>query len=190
MKGKCARILVACGRLITFALGLRIRSRQVHTKVRYRGRGENFLGGRLSLVLGLWCLFENGNSKKFSQYFLSKLSFDKLSWLIVISPCLRKFFGFLAKIGFFEFKCGFSWNKQPIFHLVRVSRESGILGLKNENLCFKNFSGVPGSWFRLKGGEESQGFPEVRKSKSENGFLTMSSPDSKLSRTIFSFRIG
>jgi len=47
--------------------------------------------------------------------------------------------------------------------LVRVSRESGILGLKNENPCFENFSGVPGSWFRLGGGEESQGFLEVKK---------------------------
>ena len=64
------------------------------------------------------------------------------------------------------------------------------MGLKNENPCFKNFSGVPGSWFRLGGGEESQGFPKVKKSKYENGFLTMSSPDPKLSRTIFSFAIG
>ena len=70
-------------------------------------RGNYFLGGRLGLVSGLWCLFENGNSKKFSQSFLSKLDFDKLSWLIVISPCLRIFFGFLAKIGFFEFKYRF-----------------------------------------------------------------------------------
>jgi hypothetical protein len=74
--------------------------------------------------------------------------------------------------------------------LVWVSRESGILGLKNENPCFENFSRVPGSWFHLGGGEESQGFLEVKKLKSENGFLTMSSPDPKLSRTIFSFTIG
>ena len=92
--------------------------------------------------------------------------------------------------GFFEFKCGLSWNKQPILDLFRVSREIGILGLKNENPCFENFSGVSGSWFRLGGGEESQGFPEVKKSKSENDFLTMSSPYPKLSRTIFSFKIG
>ena len=69
-------------------------------------------------------------------------------------------------------------------NLVQVSRESGILGLKNENPCFKNFSGVAGSWFHLGGGEESQGFTKVKKYKSENGFLTMSSPDPKLSRTI------
>jgi hypothetical protein len=74
--------------------------------------------------------------------------------------------------------------------LVWVSRESGILGLKNENPCFENFSEVPGSWFRLGGGEESQGFMEVKNSKYENSFLTMSSPDPKLSITIFSFTIG
>ena len=145
------------------------------------------LYGRLSIVLGLRCLLENGNFKKFSQYFLSKLSFDKLSW--VFAFCLRKFLEFCQN-GFFELNCGLSWNKQPIFHLVRVSRESGILGLKNENPCFENFSGVLGSWFRLAGGEESQGFSEVKSSKYENGFLTMSSPHPKLSRTIFSFVIG
>jgi hypothetical protein len=79
---------------------------------------------------------------------------------------------------------------KPIFHLFQVSRESGILGLKNENPCFENFSGVPSSWFRPGGGEESQGFPEVKKWKPKNGFLTMSSPNPKLSRTIFSFAIG
>ena len=98
MKGSCARILTARGRLITFASGLGIRSRQVHTEARYPMSGKNILGIRSSLVLGLWCLLENGNSKKFSQYFLSKLSFDKLSWLIVI--CLRIFFGFLLKVVF------------------------------------------------------------------------------------------
>jgi hypothetical protein len=92
--------------------------------------------------------------------------------------------------GFFELKCGLSWNKKPIFHLVQVSRESGILGLKNENPCFENFSGVPGSWFRLGEGEESQGFMKVKISKYENVFLTMSYPDPKLSITIFSFAIG
>ena len=142
---------------------------------------------RSGLVLGLRCPLENGNFKKFSQYFLSKLSFDKLSW--VFEFCLRNFLGFCQN-GFFEFKCGLSWNKQSILDLVRVSRESGILELKNENPCFKNFSGVPGSWFRLGGGEESQGFSEVKNSKSENGFLTMSSPNPKLSITIFSFAIG
>jgi hypothetical protein len=74
--------------------------------------------------------------------------------------------------------------------LVQVLRESGILGLKNENPCFENFSGVSGSWFCLGGSEESQGFSEVKISKSQNGFLTISSPDPKLSTTIFSFTIG
>jgi hypothetical protein len=64
------------------------------------------------------------------------------------------------------------------------------LGLKNENPCFENFSGVSGSWFRLEGGEESQGLSEVKNSKFENGFFTISSLDHKLSRTIFSFANG
>ena len=92
VKGSCARILTARGRLITFASGHRICSRQMHTEARYPVRGENVLGGRSGLVSDLRCLFENGNSKKFSQYFLSKLSFDKLSWLIVI--CLRQLLDF------------------------------------------------------------------------------------------------
>ena len=98
MRLNYARILAACGRLMTFVVGLRICSGQVDMRVRYPGSGKNASGARLSLVLGLRCLFENGNSKKFSQYFLSKLSFDKLSWLIVI--CLRIFFGFLLKVVF------------------------------------------------------------------------------------------
>ena len=98
MKLNCARILAACGRLIIFAPGLGIRSRQVHTEVRYSVRGKNVLGGILGLVSGLRCLFENGNSKKFSQYFLLKLSFDKLSWVFAIF--LRNFFGFFSKVGF------------------------------------------------------------------------------------------
>ena len=74
-----------------------------------------------------------------------------------LSFALENFLKFCQN-GFFEFKCRLSWNKQPILDLVRVSRESGILGLKNENPCFENFSEVPGSWFCLVGGEESQGF--------------------------------
>jgi len=73
--------------------------------------------------------------------------------------------------------------------LGQVSRENGILGLKNENPCFKNFSGVSGSWFYLGGGEESQGFTEVENSKYKNYFFTMYSLDLKLSGTIFSFPI-
>jgi hypothetical protein len=74
--------------------------------------------------------------------------------------------------------------------LVQVSRENGILGLKNENPCFENFFGVLSSWFRLRGGEESQGFLDMKHLESKNGFLTMSSLDPKLSKTIFSFTIG
>ena len=59
-----------------------------------------------------------------------------------------------------------------------------------KNPCFENFSRVPSSWFRLGGGEESHGFSEVNRSKYENGFLTMSSLNHKLSKTIFSFAIG
>ena len=147
-------------RWLKFDSGVGIYPGQMHTEARYLGRRKMLLYGRLGLVLGLQCLLENGNFKKFSQYFLSKLSFDKLSW--VFAFCLRKFLEFCQN-GFFELKCGLSWNKKPIFHLVRVSRESGILGLKNENPCFENFSEVSGSWFRLGGGEESQGLSEVKK---------------------------
>ena len=122
---------------------------------------------------------------KIQSVFLVKIQFwqTKFGFLSFAFENFLKF----CQNGFFKFKCGLSWNKQPIFHLVRVSRESEILGLKNENPCFENFFGVPGSWFRLGGGEESQGFSEVKNSKSENGFLTMSSLDHKISRTIFSF---
>ena len=95
MKESCTRTLTSRGRLITFASGLAIHSRQMLTKARYPLSGKNILGGRSGLVSGLQCLLENGNSKKFSQYFLSKLSFDKLSW--VSAFCLRMFFGFLSK---------------------------------------------------------------------------------------------
>jgi hypothetical protein len=175
------------GRWLKFDSGVGIGPGQMHTEARYLGRRKILLYIISGLVLGLRCLLENGNFKKFSQYFLSKLSFDKLSW--VFAFFLREFLEFCEN-GFFKLKCGLSWNKKPIFHLVQVSRESRILGLKNENPCFENFSGVLGSWFRLGGGEESQGFLEVKKSKAENGFLTMSSLDHNLSRTIFSFAIG
>ena len=101
-----------------------------------------------------------------------------------------EFFLDFCQYWFFEFTCRLSWNKKPIFHSVQVSRESGILGLKNENPCFENFSEVPGLSFHLGGGEESQGFLDVKNSKYENGFFTMSSPNPKISRTIFTFTIG
>ena len=98
MRQRCSRTLASHGRLITFSSGLGIRSGQVHTEAGYLVRGEILVGGILGLVLALRCLLENGNSKKFSQYFLSKLSFDKLSWVFAI--CLRNFFGFLSKLVF------------------------------------------------------------------------------------------
>ena len=83
------------GRWINFDLGVGICPGRMHTKARYLGSGKNILGGRWGLLSGLQFLLENGNSKKFSQYFLSNLSFDKLSW--VFAFFLRIFFGFLSK---------------------------------------------------------------------------------------------
>jgi hypothetical protein len=98
VRPKCARILADPWRLRTLDSGVGICSGRMHTEARYPVSGKNLLGERSSLVSGLWCLIENGNSKKFSQYFLSKLSFDKLSW--VFAFCLPKFFGFLSKLVF------------------------------------------------------------------------------------------
>jgi hypothetical protein len=81
-------------------------------------------------------------------------------------------------------------KRHKVFLGQTLSGENGILGLKNENPCFENFSGVPSSWFCLEGGEESQGFLEVKHSKSQNGFFTMSSLELKLSGTISIFPIG
>ena len=75
MRQRCVKILAARGRLIIFDSGLGIRSKQVHTEARYLVRGKNVLGEILGLELGLWCLLENGNSKKFSQYFFVKTQF-------------------------------------------------------------------------------------------------------------------
>ena len=88
-------ILTDAGRWITFDSGVGIYSGQMHTEARYPVSGKKLLGGRSGLVLDLRCLLENGNFKKFSQYFLSKLSFDKLSW--VFAFFLRNFFGILSK---------------------------------------------------------------------------------------------
>jgi hypothetical protein len=95
VKRRCARIVKEAGRWINFDSGVGICLGQKHTEARYLVSGKNILDGISGLVLGLWCLLENGNSKKFSQYFFSKLSFDKLSW--VFAFWLRKFFGFLSK---------------------------------------------------------------------------------------------
>ena len=78
MKDRCARKVIEAGRWITFDSGVGICSGQMHTESRYPASGKKILGVRSGLVSGLRCLLENGNSKKFSQYFLSKLSFDKL----------------------------------------------------------------------------------------------------------------
>jgi hypothetical protein len=98
VKSSSARILTDVGRWITFDSSVRIRSGRMHTIARYPVSGKNILGGRSGLVLGLQFLLENGNSKKFSQYFLSKLNFDKLSWFFAF--CLGVFFGFLSKFVF------------------------------------------------------------------------------------------
>ena len=98
VKPRCARILTDAGRWITFDSGVRICSGQMHTKARYLVIWKKLLCGRSGLVSGLRCLLENGNSKKFSQYFLSKLSFDKLSW--VFAFYLGIFFRFLSKLVF------------------------------------------------------------------------------------------
>ena len=53
------------------------------------------------LFLGLWYLFEKGNSKKFSQCFLSKLSVYKLSWVSVdLFHALEIFLDFWLKVVF------------------------------------------------------------------------------------------
>ena len=98
VKPRCARKLTDAGRWITFDSGVEIYSGRMHTEARYPVSGKKLLGRRSGLVLVLRCLLENGNSKKFSQYFLSKLSFDKLSW--VFAFCLGIFFGFLSKLVF------------------------------------------------------------------------------------------
>ena len=85
-------------RWINFDSGVRVCPGQKHSESRYLVSGKILLDGISGLILGLRCLLENGNSKKFSQYFLSKLSFDKLSWVFAFS--LTKFFGFLSKLVF------------------------------------------------------------------------------------------
>jgi hypothetical protein len=98
VRPRCATILAAPGRPIIFDSGVGIRSSQMHTKARYTVSGKNILGIGSSLFSSLWCLLENGNSKKFSQYLLSRLSLDKLSW--VFAFCLGNFFRFLSKLVF------------------------------------------------------------------------------------------
>jgi len=74
------------GRWIKTDSGVGICPGQMHTEAGYLGRRKMLSYGRLGLVLDLGYLLENGNFQKFSQYFLSKLSFDKLSWVFCILP--------------------------------------------------------------------------------------------------------
>ena len=83
------------GRWIKTDSGVGICPGQMHTEAGYLGRRKILSYRRLGPVLDVEFLLENGNFQKFSQYFLSKLSFDKLSW--VFAFCLRKFFGILSK---------------------------------------------------------------------------------------------
>ena len=82
------------GRWIKSDSGVGISSGQMRTEAGYLGRRKLLSYGSLGPVLDLGCQLENGNFQKFSQYFLSKLDFDKLSW--VFEFCLRKFFGILS----------------------------------------------------------------------------------------------
>ena len=68
------------GRWIKLDSSVGICPGQMHTEAGYLGRRKILSYGKLGLVLDLECLLENENFQKFSQYFLSKLSFDKLSW--------------------------------------------------------------------------------------------------------------
>ena len=105
VKRRCARIVQEAGRWIKFDSGVGICPGQMHTEARYRERGNMLFDGRLGLVLGLQCPVENGNFKKFSEYFLPKHCFDKLSW--VFAFCLRKFLEFFVKMGFSSSSVGY-----------------------------------------------------------------------------------
>ena len=89
----------------------------------------------------------------------------------------------------FELECGFSYIKQPKCQLNRDLIENGSFRWKTENPCLKNFSGVTGQKLALGEVEESQGFPEVKHSKSQNVFIIMDSLGQDISGTIFSFQI-
>ena len=84
------------GRWIKTDSGVKICPGQMHIEAGYLGRRKFLSYGRSGLVLDLGCLLENGNFQKFSQYFLSKLSFDKLSW-VFLHFALEIFFGILSK---------------------------------------------------------------------------------------------
>ena len=83
------------GRWLKSDSGVGISSGQMRIEARYLGRRNIPSYGRLGPILDLEFQFENDNSLKISQYFLSKFSFDKLS--LVFEFCLRKFFEVLSK---------------------------------------------------------------------------------------------
>ena len=74
------------GRWIKIDSGVGICPGQMRTEAGYLGRRKILSYGRSGLVFYLGFLLENDNFQKFSQYFLSKLSFDKLSWVFCILP--------------------------------------------------------------------------------------------------------
>ena len=113
VKRRCARIVQEAGRWIKIDSGVGIYPGQMHTKARYLGRRKMLLYGRSGLVLDLRCLLENGNFKKFSQYFLSKLSFDKLSWFFAF--CLRNSFWNFVKMGFSSSSAGYHGIRNQFF---------------------------------------------------------------------------
>ena len=67
------------GRWLKFDSGVEISSGQMRIEARYLRRRKMLSYGRSGPVLDLEFQFENDNSLKISQYFLSKFSFDKLS---------------------------------------------------------------------------------------------------------------
>ena len=83
------------GRWLKSDSGVGISSGQMRIEARYLGRRKLTSYRRSGPVLDLEFQFENDNSLKISQYFLSKFSFDKLS--LVFEFCLRKFFEVLSK---------------------------------------------------------------------------------------------
>ena len=105
MRRRCARKVQEARRWTNFDSGVEICPGQMHTEDRYLVRGKILFDLRSGLVLGLRCLLENGNFKKFCQYFLSKLSFDKLSWVFCILPS-KNFWNFV-KMGFSSSSVGY-----------------------------------------------------------------------------------
>jgi hypothetical protein len=95
VRQRCARKVHEAGRWIKIDSGVGICPDQMHTEDGYLGKRKILSYGISSLFLDLGYLLENCNFKKFSQYFLSKLNFDKLSW--VFAFCLGKIFGILSK---------------------------------------------------------------------------------------------